>query len=218
MVQHACLLRIAAILALFLSLPFYAMNVHAQQPRTILVIGDSLSAEYGLKQGTGWVALLQEKLHSERRDDIRVVNVSISGDTTAGGRSRLGRAIEQHQPAFVIIELGANDALRGLSLSNSKSNLQSMIEMSKASGAAVLLLGIQVPSNYGKAYMAQFSQMYKELAQEHGVALVPFFLAGVADVPEADQLFQRDRTHPNEAAQPIILQNMLPQVLELIKE
>ena len=207
-----------AILALILSLPFYTENVYAQQVRTIVVVGDSLSAEYGLQRGTGWVALLQAQLQSGGINNVHVINASISGDTTAGGRSRLGRVLEQHQPALVVIELGANDALRGLSLDNSWSNLQTMIEMSQKAGADVLLLGVQVPPNYGKAYTEQFAQMYQRLAEDHEVALVPFFLAGVADALEAELYFQRDRTHPNEKAQPVILQNVLPQIYQWMKK
>lgn len=209
--------HIFVILALILLLSFSAVNVHAQSSSTILVVGDSLSAEYGLQRGTGWVALMQKELQREMGEDVQVVNASISGETTAGGRARIGRAIEQNMPALVVIELGANDALRGLSLEHSKNNLQAMIEMSQKSGAEVLLLGIQVPPNYGKAYTDQFAQMYQQLAEEYNVALVPFFLTGVADVPEADGYFQRDRTHPNEKAQPVILQNILPQIYALVR-
>lgn len=211
------LAHIFVILALILLLSFSAVNVHAQSSSTILVVGDSLSAEYGLQRGTGWVALMQKELQREMGEDVQVVNASISGETTAGGRARIGRAIEQNMPALVVIELGANDALRGLSLEHSKNNLQAMIEMSQKSGAEVLLLGIQVPPNYGKAYTDQFAQMYQQLAEEYNVALVPFFLTGVADVPEADGDFQRDRTHPNEKAQPVILQNILPQIYALVR-
>lgn len=192
-----------------------AQYVQAQGeiPQTMLVVGDSLSAEYGLQRGTGWVTLLEKKLQENGLDHVRIVNASISGDTTAGGNARLEAALTQYQPTLVILELGANDALRGLPLAESNANLQAMINASQAGGAKVLLLGVQVPPNYGKAYMEQFAQMYVDLAERNQIALVPFFLANVADSPDAQQYFQRDRTHPNETAQPIILNNIWP-VLE----
>lgn len=203
---------ISSIVALSASCVF----AQVKTPQTILVLGDSLSAEYGLQRGSGWVALLERKLLENGMNHIQIANASISGETTAGGNARLDAALAQHQPSLVILELGANDALRGLSLAASQANLQAMINTIKAADAEVLLLGIQVPPNYGKAYMEQFAQMYIDLAQDNQINLVPFFLANVADSPDAQQYFQRDRTHPNEAAQPILLANIWPVLEKMI--
>jgi acyl-CoA thioesterase-1 len=173
----------------------------------VLVVGDSLSAEYGLARGSGWVALLERRLAQAGRR-VRVVNASVSGDTTAGGHSRLPALLAQHQPAVVIIELGGNDALRGLPLQSTRDNLRAMIRASRAAGARVLLLGMDMPPNYGERFRADFRALYSDLAREEKVALVPFFLAGVADVAHAATLFQDDRIHPNERAQPIMLDNV----------
>ncbi len=181
----------------------------------ILVVGDSLSAEYGLARGTGWVALLERRLQEERRA-VRVINASVSGDTTAGGRSRLPPLLERHRPAIVVLELGGNDALRGLPLETTRDNLRSMIRASHAAGARVLLLGMDMPPNYGERYRAQFRAVYTGLAREEKVGLVPFFLAGVADGPQAAALFQDDRIHPNERAQPILRDNVWPHLQRLL--
>ncbi len=183
---------------------------------TVLIVGDSLSAEYGLRRGSGWVALLQQRLLSEKRA-AAVVNASISGDTTAGGRSRLPALLRQHQPQIVVIELGGNDALRGLPLEMTLDNLRTMVQASQAAGAKVLLLGMQVPPNYGSKYGADFFALFTKLARDHKTALVPFFLKGVADVPDPVRLFQNDRIHPNEEAHPIILDNVWPELRKLIK-
>ena len=161
----------------------------------LLVLGDSLSAEYGLARGTGWVALLEQRLGREK-PGWQVVNASISGETTSGGRSRLPALLNEHQPRVVLIELGGNDALRGLPLAMTQDNLSDMARRSKASGAQVLLAGMAVPPNYGRAYGEQFLALFAAVAKAQGAALVPFFLAGVADVPNADDLFQADRIHP----------------------
>lgn len=170
----------------------------------LLVLGDSLSAEYGLPRGSGWVGLLQNQL---RKDGSvwQVANASISGETTAGGLSRLPDLLKRIKPRLVIIELGANDALRGLSLSSTQKNLKEMIVMSKKSGAEVLLLGMQIPPNYGQEYTKQFARLFVTLSQSEQVPLLPFFLEGVATRPE---LFQADRIHPNEQAQPILFNNV----------
>ncbi|MDW8336899.1 MAG: arylesterase [Tepidimonas sp.] len=181
----------------------------------ILVVGDSLSAEYGIARGSGWVALLQQRLQDEGRA-LRVVNASVSGDTTAGGRSRLPALLQQHRPAVVILELGGNDALRGLPLAGTRDNLRAMIHASRAAGAQVLLLGMDMPPNYGERFRAEFRAVYRDLAREENVALVPFFLAGVADGPQAAALFQPDRIHPNERAQPMLLANVWPQLKRLL--
>lgn len=178
---------------------------------SILVLGDSLSAEYGIARGKGWVALLSAKLQNER-PDVSVINASISGDTTAGGRSRLPGLLNQVRPVLVVIELGANDALRGLDLQSTQNNLEAMIEACRAVNARVVLVGMQVPPNYGPEYSAKFSVMYANVAKKYKTGLVPFFLKGVADVPEAAQLFQADRIHPKAEAHPRMLSNVWPEI------
>lgn len=181
----------------------------------LLIVGDSLSAEYGLTRGQGWVALLEQRLQP-RHNHIQVVNASISGDTTSGGRSRLPALLRAHQPVVVVIELGGNDALRGLPLDVSRANLQAMIEASQQAGAKVLLLGMEMPPNYGARYAEQFKQLYVDLARQTRVPLVPFFLKGIADVPNAMDFFQSDRIHPNESAQPLMLDNVWPALQPLL--
>ena len=179
----------------------------AGKPATILVVGDSISAEYGLARGTGWVALLQKQI-ADGKINAKVVNASVSGDTTSGGRSRLPALLKQNQPTHVILELGANDALRGLPLKNTEDNLSWMIEQSQQAGAKVLLLGMQVPPNYGAKYTGEFAAMFTPVAKKYKTALVPFLLKGVADDPDPTRLFQADRNHPNAQAQPILLGNV----------
>ncbi len=181
--------------------------------RTVLVVGDSLSAEYGLKRGTGWVALLADKV---QKTGWRVVNASVSGDTTSGGRSRLGALLAQHRPAIVVIELGGNDALRGLPLNMTRDNLATMALQSQTAGAKVLVLGMQMPPNYGAQYGQAFQNMYKEVSQQHKTGWVPFFLKNVADVADATALFQADRIHPNESAQAQMLANVWPELNKLL--
>ena len=181
----------------------------AAVPRKILVLGDSLSAEYGLARGTGWVALLEARLAREQIA-ATVVNASISGDTTSGGRSRIGALLSQHRPTHVVIELGGNDALRGLPLKSSQDNLAAIAKAAKAAGAQVMVVGMQVPPNYGSAYTRDFVAMFGQVAQAQGAALVPFLLAGVADDPDPVRWFQADRIHPNAAAHPRILDNVWP--------
>lgn len=183
--------------------------------RTLLVVGDSLSAEYGLPRGSGWVALLQQKLELER-PTWRVVNASISGDTTAGGRSRLPSLLTQHQPAVVVIELGGNDALRGLPLDMTRQHLQTMVQTSQAAGAKVLLIGMQVPPNYGPDYSARFADTFAQVAKQHKASLVPFFLKGIADAPDALRWFQADRIHPHADAHPRMLSNVWPELKKLL--
>ena len=183
--------------------------------RSLLVVGDSLSAEYGLPRGSGWVALLAQQLVQEK-SSWRVINASISGDTTSGGRSRLPALLQQHQPGIVIIELGANDALRGFSMKMTEDNLQEMIKACQAMGARVLLVGMQVPPNYGADYAAQFSQVFIRLSKTHKTAVVPFLLKGIADVPNAAEWFQTDRIHPNAAAHPRMLANVWPALKKLL--
>jgi acyl-CoA thioesterase-1 len=187
----------------------------AAQPPLILVVGDSLSAEYGLKRGSGWVALLQERLAKEKLP-ARVVNASISGDTTSGGRSRLPALLKQHQPAVVVIELGGNDALRGLPLNMTRDNLAAMARAARESGAQVLLVGMEMPPNYGAKYAQDFRAVFSAVAKAEKSALVPFLLKGVADGPEPLKLFQPDRIHPNESAHPIMLANVWPALRKLL--
>lgn len=182
----------------------------------VLVLGDSLSAEYGLQPGTGWVAQLKQKLAQAGHRSTRVVNASISGETTSGGRSRLPGLLAQHQPAVVVIALGANDGLRGLPLASAQDNLAYMSRAARQAGAGVLLLGMQIPPNYGAKYSQQFEQMFAQVARAEKTALVPFFLKNVADVPHASTLFQPDRLHPNEAAQAIMLANVWPALRKLL--
>ncbi len=177
--------------------------------RVILVVGDSLSAEYGLRRGSGWVALLEQRMARERVD-AALVNASISGDTTSGGRSRLGALLLENRPTHVVIELGGNDALRGLPLDLTRDNLVAMARAAASSGAKVMLVGMQVPPNYGRKYSDDFARLFASVAKQEGATLVPFLLKGVADVAQATQLFQADRIHPTEAAQPLMLDNVWP--------
>ncbi|MCW7539842.1 arylesterase [Aquabacterium sp. A7-Y] len=181
----------------------------------ILVLGDSLSAEYGLKRGSGWVALLEQRLAAQKLR-ATVVNASISGDTSSGGRSRLPALLKQHRPTHVVIELGGNDALRGLPMSMTQSNLDEMTRAAQQAGAKVLLLGLQMPPNYGRAYAESFAALYGKVAEARKAALVPFFLKGVADAPNALQLFQADRIHPSETAQATMLDNVWPALKDLL--
>lgn len=192
-----------------------AAPAKAPSAPVILVVGDSLSAEYGLQRGTGWVALLEQRLAKEK-STAKVVNASISGDTTSGGRSRLPALLTQHRPALVVIELGGNDALRGLPLSMTQDNLEVMTRLAQTSGAKVLLAGMQLPPNYGQRYGQDFVNTFSKVAKDNKAALVPFLLKGVADGPNPTALFQADRIHPTEAAHPIILDTMWPAIRKLI--
>jgi acyl-CoA thioesterase-1 len=180
---------------------------------TLLVFGDSLSAAYGLDTQQGWVALLRQKL-TQTQSNIQVVNASLSGETTSGGKNRLPPLLARHQPDWVILELGANDALRGQNLRATRSNLMKMVEQSQQQGAQVLLLGIRVPSNYGPAYDRLLQQTFVEVSERTGAALVPFFLKPVALKPE---LMQDDRLHPNADAQPVILNYLWPDIEALLQ-
>ncbi|HSW16751.1 MAG TPA: arylesterase [Ramlibacter sp.] len=190
-------------------------GVGAAEAPVVLVLGDSISAEYGLKRGSGWVSLLERRLATEKID-ARVVNASISGDTTSGGRSRLPALLAQHRPSFVVIELGGNDALRGLPLAMTEDNLRQMTQAAQAAGAKVLLAGIQLPPNYGRDYGERFSALYEKVARERKAAVVPFILKGIADGPDATRLFQADRIHPTEQAQPMMLDNVWPELRKLV--
>ena len=210
------LLRHCSLLALAVVCAGESPAQAAARRGPLLVVGDSLSAEYGLERGSGWVALLQQRLARDKIA-IEVVNASISGDTTSGGRSRLPALLAQHKPGIVIIELGGNDALRGLPLNMTQANLSAMAQAAKAVGARVLILGMQVPPNYGQRYAQDFASLFAGVAKAEGAALVPFFLAGVADGPDADKLFQADRIHPNAQAQARMLDNVWPALKPLLK-
>lgn len=182
---------------------------------TVLVVGDSLSAEYGLKRGSGWVQILQERLVKERIP-ARMVNAGISADTSSGGRSRLPALLKLHKPAVVLIELGANDALRGLPLSMTRDNLTAMARAAKTAGAKVVIVGMQVPPNYGGQYTRDFRDLFEQVAKAEKAALVPFLLKGVADLPDPTLLFQEDRIHPNESAQATLADNVWPVLQPLL--
>ena len=180
--------------------------------KTVLVLGDSLSAEYGLARGAGWLTLLQKRLQTENVN-AELVNASISGETTSGGKSRLDALLAQQHPAVVIIELGANDGLRGLSLAAAETNLRAMIAAAHQAKAKVLLVGMRLPPNYGRDYSEKFSAMYAKVAKESNTALVPFFFAGLENRPE---LFQADRLHPTANAQATLLDNVWPHLKPLL--
>ena len=183
------------------------------KPALILVVGDSLSAGYGLTAGEGWVDLLAKKLVREKIP-ADVTNASISGDTTAGGLSRLPALLSKHRPTHVVIELGGNDGLRGSPVAAAKANLLKMTELSKAAGAKVLIVGMQMPPNFGPSYTAQFEAMYADTAKATGSALVPRFLEKIgADLSK----FQADRIHPTAAAQPGLLDTVWPALVTLLK-
>lgn len=183
----------------------------AQQ--NILVLGDSLSAEYGVERGSGWVSLLKQRIDADKLP-YQVVNASISGETTSGGKSRLPALLKQHAPAVVIIELGANDALRGLSMNATRNNMASMISASQQATSRVLLVGMQIPPNYGRTYTTQFTAMFSDMAKQYRTALAPFLMAGFADKMD---YFQPDRIHPNEQAQPLMLDNVWSHLRPLLK-
>lgn len=184
--------------------------------RTLLVLGDSLSAEYGIARGKGWVALLEARMAKEA-PGWQVVNASISGETTSGGRSRLPALLKQHRPALVIVELGGNDALRGLPLNMTQANLTEMARASKAAGARVVMVGMAVPPNYGRQYGDDFFALFGKVAKAENTALVPFLLHGVADIPESEAMFQPDRIHPKAEAHPRMLDNVWPVLKPLLR-
>ncbi|NLC24684.1 arylesterase [Oxalobacter vibrioformis] len=201
-----------SLFALPLCFIFFSVSAHSA-PKNILVLGDSLSAEYGIERGTGWVALLQQRL-DENKKEVKVINASISGDTTSSGNARLSKLLRQHKPQILILELGGNDGLRGLPVDSIKRNLRAMVSMARRADCQVLILGMQIPPNYGQTYATQFAESYEQVARESNMPLVPFFLAGVAD---DDGLLQSDRIHPAGKAQPILLDNVWPHLLPMLK-
>ncbi len=188
----------------------------AQSAPTVLIVGDSLSAEYGLARGTGWVQLMSQQATQEKIS-INLVNASISGDTTSGGVSRLAALLQQHRPQVLLIELGGNDALRGLSLTMTENNLRRMALAGKNAGSKVMLVAIQVPPNYGEKYRQQMDAIYLKVAKETGSQLNQQFLKGVADDADPLKFFQADKIHPNEAAQMLIMKNVWPQLKKMLR-
>ncbi len=182
--------------------------------RTILVLGDSLSAAYGLRPEQGWVALLGKRLRDQGYG-YELVNASISGETTSGGVQRLPRALTLHKPGIVVIELGANDGLRGLQVETTRGNLQKMVALAKSSGARVLLVGMRMPPNYGPRYTTDFMQMYRDIANQEGLRLVPFLLESVALDPTR---MQDDGLHPNASGEPYVLDTLWPQLEPMLKK
>jgi len=198
------------VLALLAAAAFtFGLDRHARADPAapvLLVVGDSISAAYGLPAGAGWVDLLAERLAAQRFPQ-RVVNASITGDTTAGGRARLPALLARHQPAIVVLELGGNDALRGGNLASTRDNLAAMVAAVQRSGAKALIIGMKVPPNYGPTYVREFDALFAGVAKAHKVPLVPFFFEGFG---EKNEMFQADRIHPTAAAQPLLLDNVWP--------
>lgn len=190
---------------------FFTTTAAANQP-TILVMGDSLSAGYGIKLEEGWVSLLQQDL--SQKQQAKIINASVSGETTSGGLTRLPALLSKHKPDVVIIELGGNDGLRGQPLKIMQENLQAMITASQNAGAKVILAGMQIPTNYGSRYTKQFKEIYPTLAEKNKIYLIPFLLEGIATHSE---LIQKDGIHPTAEAQPLLLKNVLPVLLPILK-
>jgi acyl-CoA thioesterase-1 len=194
-----------------------AMHVSAAnlaKPQTIVIFGDSLSSAYGITLDEGWVSLLQQRL-IKQKSNYHVVNASISGETTSGGLSRFSDMLKTHKPNIVMIELGGNDGLRGLSADETYKNLNAMIQQAKKNKVKVLLLGMKIPPNYGFKYSQQFSENYQTLAKKHEIPRVPFFLEGVAGNPN---LIQADGIHPTAKAQPQLLENVWPTMIQMLKQ
>lgn len=189
-----------------------AFNAAAQTPPVVLVLGDSLSAGYGLPQGKGWVDLLRGKIEAERYG-FKVVNASVSGETTLGGRNRLPALLKAHKPAVVVVELGANDALRGTDLATTRANLKTIVAAAQAAKASVLIVGMRIPPNYGPDYTTRFHGLFEEVAKETRSALVPFMLDAFA---QRRELFQEDGLHPVVAAQPLILDTIFAKLKPLL--
>jgi acyl-CoA thioesterase-1 len=210
--RFSLLLNIFTAVSLLIS-ALVALPVYAKQTNPVIVIfGDSLSAAYGIPQHEGWVALLQQRLN-QKKPGYQVINASISGETTSGGLSRFEDTLKLHKPNIVLIELGGNDGLRGLSAVETSNNLEVMIQQAKKAKAKVLLIGMKIPPNYGLKYSQQFSENYQNLAKKHGVALVPFLLDGVAGKPD---LIQADGLHPTAAAQPQLVENVWATLIKML--
>jgi acyl-CoA thioesterase-1 len=195
------------------------LNNKSQQntEKIVLIVGDSLSAEYGLTRGTGWVQLMSEQAAKEMVK-VRIVNASISGDTSSGGVSRLPQLLQIHKPHLLIVELGGNDALRGLSMRMTQQNLSSMAKQAKKTGAKVMLVAMQIPPNYGANYAQQIAQAYQSVSKETGAELNNSFLKGIADDADPLKWFQPDRIHPNEGAQNTMMKNIWPQLRKMLAE
>jgi acyl-CoA thioesterase-1 len=206
----------AAALAVAALLPGCASVHPPSGGDTILVVGDSLSAGYGLKPGTGWAWLLEPRLSAEQLK-AKVINVSVSGETTVTARSKIAGVVSQHQPTIVVIELGADDTFDGVPLATTESDLRFMVQTAQQAGARVLLIGVKVPSRYGPRYQAEFARIFSTVAASTGSALVPNLLDHVDNAPDVAQLFQADNTHPNEQGQPLLLANVWPQLRKLLK-
>ncbi|TAK82142.1 MAG: arylesterase [Betaproteobacteria bacterium] len=191
-----------------------ASGAQAAPQHSIVVFGDSLSSAYGIARSRGWVALLAERLKRERLDYI-VVNASISGDTSSGGLGRIRKTLQQNRPSVLILELGANDGLRGLPVAQMKSNLGRIIEQAQGAGARIVVVGMKLPPNYGPEYTRAFESAFGELARRYKAALVPFLLEDFAEKPD---LFQADRIHPTEAAQPLMLERVWKALAPLLKK
>lgn len=189
----------------------YSLIIAPLHAKNIVIIGDSLSAAYGIDPEKGWVSLLTTKL--SKQSQYKIINLSTSGDTTSNGLAKLDSALKKYKTDILIIELGANDGLRGLPISQMKANLETMLQKSKKAEIKVLILGIDLPPNYGPEYKRQFTQVFKDLTKNYKVALVPMFLNGVAG---DNQYIQQDGLHPNEKAQPIILNNIWPALNPLL--
>lgn len=201
------------LLAWLLLMPMLACAKGPDTRAAVLVVGDSLSAAHNIPAASGWVNLLQQRVKQQIKPPPAIINASISGETTAGALTRLPGLLEKHRPSVVVIELGGNDALRGLTPAQLRGNLEKMIVASQKAGAKVLLLGIDVPPNYGPAYRQRLKQTYAELASQYKVPLLPFLLEGVALKPD---LMQADGLHPNAAAQPQVLDNVWPLLKPLL--
>jgi acyl-CoA thioesterase-1 len=193
---------------------FIALQSAVASARTILVFGDSLSAAYGIPPEQGWVALLTQRLKAQGYG-YQIVNASVSGETSSGGRERLPRALQLHQPGIVLLELGGNDGLRGLPLEELRANLAAMVQLAQAAGAQVLLVGMRIPPNYGPRYTEGFARVFPELASQYHVPLVPFMLQNVALDP---QRMQQDGIHPNARGEPPVLETIWPQLSSLLKK
>lgn len=201
-----------ALFTLLLVLGNHAFAQQVAQQGTLLVFGDSLSAAYRMEESDGWVALLAEKV-AEEGLPFRVVNASVSGETTTGGLARLPAVLESHRPDIVVLELGGNDGLRGIPVRNIRDNLEQMLDLIEASGATAVLAGIQIPPNYGPRYTEPFTQQFHELAEERSLALIPFLIDGI---PQNPDLMQDDGIHPRAEAQPIVLENVWPVLEEVL--